>query len=200
MGNFTSAREKQYSTELEEAGVPENYLPVEEAGLTPPKTDTDLFQVRMQSEQWIYEMWRSFAGMVTVKHAGKWYLKPIKKITPIMNRTAAMEIIGFLRMNISAPVVLGNISENEKNIELSQIWSGLSRLLMDRKRLGMTDEGRRAVMRFLIPVINHNMSRAVKGHESKLLQTQIQQQSGEQVITNVNSHKSGFFNRPGGGD
>ena len=180
----------------------EDWIPVEEAELTPPPQNADIFDIRMNNQAFLYELWRGLAGMTYAKKDGRHYLRPMKHTKPLLKKDVAMEIINYLRMLNQPGVVLGNITAQEFIVERDKVLRGLQEILIDKKRLGITGAQRGAIWSFLIPVISHQLSRAVKGFEANNLITNIAEERGDHRVFQSEGKKGAAFswNKSSGGD
>jgi len=183
--------------QTEENTVPQGWIPVEEAGLTPPKKDMDTFSVRMNNDEFLYSVFKGLAGLTPRVHEGKHYLAPIKDYKPYMSYEGVLEIVNDLRLINNPSVVLGNVTSDEMRIQFNHIHEAVSdRLGQDRERFGISDSARYSIMMFLETAIFNQLSRAVGGRESKMLQTQIIEQRQDQSITeSIGNSKSWWGSR-----
>lgn len=169
---------------------------VEEAGLKPPKSDADTFSIRMNNDGFLYELWRGLAAMTVRKDEddGHYYLHRMKHIKPLMTLEGAMELINMLRFLNNPSVVLGIVKEEEAVVERDHILEAVAdRLALDKDFFEVSHTQRSSIMAFLTPLIWHQLSRAIKGHESNNLITHIEEQRGEHSVTQNQGGKRGWF-------
>lgn len=175
--------------------VPDDWIPVEEAGLNPPKKDVDTFNIRMNNDDFLYNLFHGLAGLTKREHEGRYYLAPIKNYTPYLSYEGALEIVNDLRLLNNPSVVLGFITEEEMKTQFRHIHEALTiRFAVEKDFFQVTDSARYSLMAFLETVVFNQLSRAINGRENKMLQTQIIEQRQDQSITEtIGRKKSGIF-------
>lgn len=189
------------TTTLSQTEIPKDWIPIEEAGLREPnKEDQDTFSIRMNNEEYMYELWRTLAGLVPVKvkhndGSRSTYLKKATHIEPVMSKEGASKIIALIKSQTTSAIVLSNTQEFQQKVHLNNIMSALRReLTINKKEYGLTNTQRMIVYSEIESYLNHQLLRAVKGHEAQNIITRVEEQRGEQSVTQtVNNKKSGWL-------
>lgn len=182
----------------EENSVPKDWIPIEEAGLREPsREDREIFSMRMNNEQYLYDLWRTFAGLVPATVGGRTYLKPSQHLKPIMSFQGASELIGFIKSQTTSAVALSKTHDDEMKTVFSNLMKPIRQeLTINKEKYGITDSQRRMVYSEIESYLFHQLKRAVNGHEASNIITQIQEQRGEHSVTeNVQKKKSTFWGR-----
>ena len=187
-------------TSVKSSSIPESddvsRMRVEQAGLRPPRDDADVFAIRMNNDAFLYELWRGLAAMTVSKDDadGHYYLQRMKYVRPLMTLEGAMELINMLRFLNNPSVVLGIVKEEEAVVERDHILEAVAdRLALDKDFFEVSHTQRSSIMAFLTPLVWHQLSRAIKGHESSNLITHIEEQRGEHSVTQNQGGKRGWF-------
>jgi hypothetical protein len=187
----------------EQQRIPKDWIPVEEAGLKEPnREDQDTFSIRMNNEEYLYELWVFFAGLVAVKgEDGRTYLKPAKHVQPMMTVQGAGELIGFIKSQTTSAIALSKTKEDEmKSIYRSLMASIRRELTIHKDKYGITHAQRHIVYSEIGSYLFHQLARAVKGHEANNIITRIEEQKGEHSVTEQTSRKKRSINPFGRSD
>lgn len=178
--------------------IPADWIPIEEAGLREPsREDKDTFSLRMNNEQYLYDLWRTFAGLVPVTKNGETFLKKSQHVTPIMSFQGAAELIGFIKSQTTSSVSLSKTHDQEMKSVFDNLMRSIRReLTVHKEKYGITNSQRLMVYSEIESYLFHQLKRAVDGHEASNIITQIQEQRGEHSVTQNTEKKSRWF---GGG-
>ena len=175
--------------------VPKDWIPVTEAGLREPsREDRDTFSMRMNNEQYLYDLWRTFAGLVPVTKGGETYLKQAKHLKPIMSFQGASELIGFIKSQTTSAVALSKTHDDEMKTVFGNLMKPIRQeLTINKEKYGITDSQRRMVYSEIESYLFHQLKRAVNGHEASNIITQVQEQRGEHSVTQNTEKKRNMF-------
>lgn len=176
--------------------VPKDWIPIEEAGLREPnREDKDTFSIRMNNEEYLYELWRTFAGLVAVKASdGRTYLKPAKHVNPMMSVQGAGELIGFIKSQTTSAIALSKTKEEEMKSIYSGLMASIRReLTIHKDKYEITHAQRHIIYSEIGSYLFHQLARAIKGHEANNIITRIEEQKGEHSVTEQTSKKKSSF-------
>lgn len=171
--------------------VPKDWIPIQEAGLREPsREDRDTFSMRMNNEQYLYDLWRTFAGLVPVTKNGETYLKKASHLQPLMSFQGASELIGFIKSQTTSAVSLSKTHDDEMKSVFENLMRSIRReLTINKDKYNISNAQRMMVYSEIESYLFHQLKRAVNGHEASNIITQIQEQRGEHSVTETTEKK-----------
>ena len=175
----------------EDNSVPKEWIPIQEAGLREPsREDKDTFSMRMNNEQYLYDLWRTFAGLVPVTKNNETYLKQASHLKPLMSFQGASELIGFIKSQTTSAVSLSKTHDEEMKTVFSNLMRSIRReLTINKDKYRISNAQRMIIYSEMESYLFHQLKRAVNGHEASNIITQIQEQRGEHSVTETRENK-----------
>lgn len=175
--------------------IPEDAIPADEAGVMPPPKNETMVDLRLHNHRFIHDLWRTLAARTYKEINNKPYLVHITGMTPPMSDCGAMEIVNTLKFLNNPSVALGNISYEEAVVERDGLLESLAQMLVENEEsYGVTSITRKKlVMSQVTPVIWNQISKAIDGHESEMIVTNINDTRGTQEVKEtIHTTGSGF--------
>lgn len=173
----------------------QEFIPLSEAGIVPPNDESDVFNIRINNQQMLYDLYTDWGGMTLTKNnEGE---RGFKKSAiydlslPPLTPRGARHIVSLLKL-LNNPSILGKTGENEHKIIRKHILNSVAEFLTDSAEVNMSYVERDNFYSFMEAYINAQLSRTVRGHESQNMITNVREERGEHSVTQSSGKKVWF--------
>lgn len=149
------------------------------AGYNMPGEEQSIMDMRWQSPELIWELWKALADMIPVRNE-KGQIQLVRQhpqVKPPMNEAGALRVINLVRSYVNPVVALSNISEDDARSMWGHAIKRIVRVLhLHGHKYGLEGvEDVEWVIQYIKPLTFAQLMRAVKGHEAKQSRTQTQE-------------------------